>query len=352
MARPRIILADTDANYLMSIQLKFIEDFFEKIDLEIVTDEQYFESLFETPQKAAILVVSENLYDSSLKKHNIAKVFVMTEQNENDGTEDLTIDKIYKYTSIKDIFKEIVGKSESVLNIDISGKKDPQIIVVTSAAGGVGKTTVAMGLSACLARDYKKVLYINCDHLQGYLLLLKNQTVISNNEIYSKLARNTGLLYNDIKHVIRNEIFSYLPPLKASLMSLNISAEVFLKIAVEAKKSGDYDFVILDTNNVFDEQKASLLDAADRVITVLKQNKASVIATNALVSSINGIKGEKYLFVCNDFTKQDDNALISTAINPKFNVNEYIDHIVQYESIDCAGLAEQSSIRRIVYLID
>lgn len=352
MAKPRIILADTNFNYLMSIQLKFIEEFYEKIDLEIITDRLYFESLFATPQKATILVVSEDLYDDSLQKHNIAKVFVMTEQNEEDATGDLNVDKIYKYTSIKEIFNEIVGKSETVLNIDNYGKKDPQIIVVTSAAGGVGKTTIAVGLSASLARDYKKVLYMNCDYLQGYMLLLKNQTVISNNEIYTKLIRNKVNLYRDIRHVIRNESFSYLPPFKASLMSLGISPDVFRVIAEEAKNSGDYDYVILDTNSVFDEQKARFLDAADRVISVVKQNQASVIATNAFVSNINGMTGEKYLFVCNDYDKTEDNALISPSIIPKFSVNEYIDHFEQYDSIDCTELAEQSSIRRVEYLID
>lgn len=238
------------------------------------------------------------------------------------------------------------------MNIDNYGKKDPQIIVVTSAAGGVGKTTIAVGLSASLARDYKKVLYMNCDYLQGYMLLLKNQTVISNNEIYTKLIRNKVNLYRDIRHVIRNESFSYLPPFKASLMSLGISPDVFRVIAEEAKNSGDYDYVILDTNSVFDEQKARFLDAADRVISVVKQNQASVIATNAFVSNINGMTGEKYLFVCNDYDKTEDNALISPSIIPKFSVNEYIDHFEQYDSIDCTELAEQSSIRRVEYLID
>lgn len=43
MARPRIIIADTDVNYILSLQLKFVEEFFEKIDLEIITDRNYFE---------------------------------------------------------------------------------------------------------------------------------------------------------------------------------------------------------------------------------------------------------------------------------------------------------------------
>ena len=47
MARPRIIIADTDVNYILSLQLKFVEEFFEKIDLEIITDRNYFENMFD-----------------------------------------------------------------------------------------------------------------------------------------------------------------------------------------------------------------------------------------------------------------------------------------------------------------
>ena len=53
MAKPRIIIADTDISYIIPLQLKFVEDFFEKVDLEIVTDNEYFETLFSTPQRNA-----------------------------------------------------------------------------------------------------------------------------------------------------------------------------------------------------------------------------------------------------------------------------------------------------------
>ena len=85
MAKARIIRADTDESYIQSIQLKFIEEFFEKIDLEIITDKEYFEQLFSAPQKAEILIVSEDLYDLSLQKHNISYVFLMTEQYEEEN---------------------------------------------------------------------------------------------------------------------------------------------------------------------------------------------------------------------------------------------------------------------------
>lgn len=46
MKRPRIIIADTDSNYIVPLQLKFAEEFFDKVDLEIITDPAYFSELF------------------------------------------------------------------------------------------------------------------------------------------------------------------------------------------------------------------------------------------------------------------------------------------------------------------
>jgi hypothetical protein len=47
MKKPRIIIADEDYNYIIPLQLRFIEDMFEKIELEIITDPVYFASLFQ-----------------------------------------------------------------------------------------------------------------------------------------------------------------------------------------------------------------------------------------------------------------------------------------------------------------
>ena len=42
MARPRVIIADTDLNYVSPLQLKFAKEFFEQIDVEIITSAEYF----------------------------------------------------------------------------------------------------------------------------------------------------------------------------------------------------------------------------------------------------------------------------------------------------------------------
>ena len=224
--------------------------------------------------------------------------------------------------------------------------------MVTSAAGGVGKTTLAIGISACLSQNYKKVLYVNCSRLQSFGQLLKNSSAISDSEIYSKLSRNNKGLYHEVKHMIRQELFSYLPPLKASLVSLGIPMEVFLDIAQEAKESREFDFIIMDTDAYFDEDKAKQLTIADKVIIVTRQTKASVFSTNILVKNVNGISNEKYLFLCNDFNSNKDNILISSEMELKFTINEYIEHIENYDAMLGVDFAEQTSMKKLAYLLD
>lgn len=351
MAKPRIIIADTDINYIIPLQLKFAEDFFELVDLEIITDEDYFNELFSTPQQVDVLIISEQLYDHSVQRHNISHIFLMTEQYEEDLTADLQVHNIFKYTSIKEIFNEIIGKCCEVFKIGSDIKQDTEIILVYSACGGVGKTTVAMGISACLTKNYKRVLYINAGHLQSFQRLLDNESPISSSDIYVKLSMQSDNVYADVKHVIRKELFSYVPPFKAALMSLGIDYSLYKKLILSAKKSKDYDYIIVDADSTFDEDKAELFELSDKVIIVTEQTASSVYATNVLVSNITGINGDKYVFVCNNFKQDRHNALISPAYTMKFTVSDYIEHNDRYDLMKCTDLIKDKGIQKTALLV-
>ena len=351
MAKPRIMIADTDAGYVIPLQLKFAEDFFEVADVEIITEVSYFETLFSTPQKADILIVSEELYSHAMQRHSIAHIFVMNEQYEEEQTADLNVNHIFKYTSIKEIFNEITGKSADVLKIKKGSKNETQVVLFYSASGGVGKTTVAIGVSASLTKNYKRVLYINAARLQVFQHMLENHSAISAADAYTKLAAADDGIYSQIKHVIRKELFSYLPPFKAALMSLGLDYSVFAKIIASAKKSGEYDFIVVDADVTFDEDKAALLGLADKVVILTQQTLASVLATNILISNINGANTDKYIFICNNFDKDKENALISPAVSVKFSISDYIDHFPNYANMKPESLSKENSIQRTAFLI-
>lgn len=351
MSKPRIILAETDTTYLFPLQAKLAGEFFEKIELEIITDKTYFTELFSSPQRVDVLIVSEDLFDPSLRKHNIGKIFLLTERNEAEQTEDLGIDRIFKYTSVEEVFSEIVGKSREALDFAPKAKKATQIILVCSASGGVGKTTVALGLSTCLTKSYQKVLYLNAGYLQAFQHLLENPAPITAAEVYTELAAAGKIDYNGIKYVIRKEGFSYLPPFKAALTSLGLPFSIFEKIALDAAKAKDYDYIVIDADTVFDEDKTRLMDIADRVLIVTRQNRASVFATNLLVSGISGVNSEKYVVVCNDFDKEQENALFSSDLSLKFTVSEYIGHDRDCGRWKAGSLNRLPGIQKVMFLI-
>lgn len=351
MKKPRIIIADTDRNYIFPLLYKFVIECFDKLDLEIVDNSDYFEILFAQPQSADVLIISEDLYDSSIHRHSIDHIFLMTEQLEEEQTANLNVNQLFKYTSIKEIFNEITSKSEATFEKNQEEKKQPKIILVSSACGGVGKTTVAMGISTCLTKNYKRVLYLNASRIHSFQSMLENPIAISNSEVYANLENPSDKIYYEISHVLRKELFHYLPPLKASLLSLGLSYSIYQKIALSAKESNDFDMIVIDADSVFDEDCAELFNIADKVIIVVNQTRHAIESTNALLMNLNEIDDEKYIYICNDFDKKEDNALISSRIQMKFTVNDYVEHFLHYDDLRPEDFAKEKGIQKISYLI-
>ena len=353
MEKTRIILADLDVDYILPLQYKFIEVFFDKIELEIITDYRYFEYLFETPQQAQILIVSEQLYRDSLLRHNINHIFLMKEnQYSSIETEnDARIVPIYKYSSVKEIFEAIIGRSNDEFKKEQELDKETSIIVVTSANGGAGKTTVAMGISINLAKNYKKVLFLDANWLQNFQIYLTNQASINDQDVYMQMAGNRDGIYEKIKHLIRNEMFDYLPPFKAPLISLGISRDIVKKIALEAKREKEYDYIIIDTDSSFDEEKMELANIANKVIVVMNQDEASVMNTNLWVKNIDGANTSKFIYICNKYDLREKNAIVSSEKEIGFTINDYVEKTnVCWEMIKEKNMA-LSGIQRVAVLI-
>ncbi len=353
MPKPRIIIADLDFSYIIPLQQKLVEEFFEKIDLEIISEKDYYSTFFSTPQSADILIISEELYSPDIRRHNISAICLLTEQISDQQSGNLNVKPLYKYSSTKEIVSAIIGSSSMLLRSSSEAEKTTKILLVYSACGGTGKTSVSIGISAALSKNYKRVLYINAARLQTFHPMITNKGPIVEAEVYARLASENEDAYSAIRHVIRNEGFCYIPPFRAALMSFGLSYSVFEKITLSAKDSGDYDYIIIDADTVFDEEKTRLIDIADRIIIVTKQDAASVHATNILMANISGASTEKYIFICNDFNQEEPNRIITVDRLSSFAVatNEYIPHLPQYDKLKANDLAVESSIQKVALLV-
>lgn len=50
MKKPVVVLADTDVKIIAPIEIKFLEEYDDKIDLQVITDKEYFDEYFSSPK--------------------------------------------------------------------------------------------------------------------------------------------------------------------------------------------------------------------------------------------------------------------------------------------------------------
>lgn len=352
MNKPKVVLADTEVEYIASLQQKFIEEYFGKIELEIISKKDYYQEFFSHSQTDIdILVVSEDLFNNDILRHNIANIFIMTRIDAGEY-EDRNIIKLYKYgRRIDDIFYAIVGKSADSLRRASVYEKDTRVITVCSATGGVGKTTIAMGISACLCNNYKRVLYIDAERLQTFASRLNDKNPISSNSVYVTLAGDMENVYNNIKSYIRRENFKYVPPFKSSLMALGIDCSIYRHLIKSAKDSGDYDYIVVDTDSTYDMNKTELIDISDNVIFVTKQDYNSAYAAGLFILNTNISSDEKYLMICNAFRRNKADCLNSVQQLDEIENKIYIDYIEKCDEINISELANMQDIKQISALL-
>ena len=46
MKKPVVVLADTDIKIITTLELRFLEEYDDKIDLQVITDREYFDEYF------------------------------------------------------------------------------------------------------------------------------------------------------------------------------------------------------------------------------------------------------------------------------------------------------------------
>ena len=337
MSKPLIIIADTDELYLTNLERKFLEEFDDQIDLEIISDADYFEKRFETPLSVEILVVSEKLYSSSLQKHNISNVCVLVEEHDNGSTEDLSVNKVYKYLGIRELFNELTYQSREALTDSQTTENITRIISFYSAIGGTGKTALSIGLARCLAEKHKRILYINTESVQDFSYYLENKTAMPN-EGYRALKNDTGHMYEDIRFTLHKEGFSYLPPFSTTLDARNLDFTIYRKIIQNAKESGEYDFIIIDVEAGYSRWRIQLL-----------QDDVSTNKMRYITQCLDFGDNEKYMVICNKYNEKNENQYFQSELQTRFSIKEYIDEI-STPLVTTRQLAQLNGIEKMSYM--
>lgn len=339
MEKRKIIFAESEEAYIYSIINKFIEEQGESLRIECITDESYLSSISEEPVKCDILVMKEEWYHTYFHKQNIPEIFLLCENTGGDAAQGIR--RIYKYSSVKEIYLDIV----SGLNMEKQiRKKDRKTILyaVHSAVGGAGKTTLALGLCAALKKYSSRVLYISFENIQNFNYLMDDREYIE----YSSFKQKVD---GGFETVAREQGFEYVPPLKKSALSNGISYSRLLTILEQTRSRCVYDYMVVELPLDLDMERLQVFNAADKVILITRQDALSVWKTERFLENIDYTDWNRFMLICNFYQEKEENCAIHSR---KLSVSDYIPQLENPEELQTVRQIGQSSVfDRLVYLL-
>lgn len=167
-----------------------------------------------------------------------------------------------------------------------------RIIAIANQKGGVGKTTTAINLSACLAESGKKVLTIDTDPQGNTTSGLGVDKDELKNTVYELMLDECTIKESLVKTEFENLdlIPSNVNLAGAEIELLGINEkEYILKNAVDYIKD-DYDFVIIDCPPSLNMLTVNALTTANTVLVPIQCEYYALEGLSQLIHTINLVK--------------------------------------------------------------
>lgn len=226
--------------------------------------------------------------------------------------------------------------------------KQTKILVVSSGKGGVGKSTLALGLAIDLARKGKKALLFDADLGMANIDIMLG--IIPKYNLYHVITGNKTI--QDI--IITFEDGLDIIPGGSGIYELaNLNEDRLKNLLVQmGRLDGVYDYMIIDTGAGISKSVITFLLAGDDVIVITTPEPTAITDAYGIVKSLNkgNFSGNVFL-VINRVT--DGNEGVMVAEKFKLVCNKYLNVDIKFlgyiinEPLITEGIKRQQSFMQL-----
>lgn len=296
MKRIRILIADFDKNFTDAF-MKYIIDFrTDQVGIAMVNHIDKLLDLKSAYYKAEILMISKEFLKMipDIKLEDMAEVIAVMSDEENVAQRDgcngpvpyffyskymnmtkLMNDVILEYTD----FSEKNGRQKLLI-------RKAKMIVITSPAGGSGKTFIAFEMAKGLSQKGKNVLLISMEDvssLQAWIDVPEEKSG-GLSKIFLMLKNNLGNMGERASQLaVRDEAadISYISP---SEIPGELSGITFEEVAKAGRLfESEYDYIVIDGGICESTQLMKIAAEVHKVLMILRNDKASLHKGNLLI---------------------------------------------------------------------
>lgn len=349
MRKPLVVVVEMDEGYLAPLEMKLAFLAGDEVNFEFITTKEMYQSYFLTLRNIDVLVISEAYFTEEIKRHNIDRICVLSEENEKEIEEKnikSSVIRFFKYSNLNALINIILS---DIWMKKSGGAIKGQLIVVLSPSGGSGCTTVAVGIAEFLTNKQRRVFYMNTQEIQDFQYFFADKECLPIDAAVK--MKESQKLYTALKPYIKKENFDYLPELPSTRQNLKIKMNVYDQLSMLLMDSQDYDFVIVDIGSDLNLGEWDMLERADRVLVLTEQDEYSLYKMKRLEKFIDFGDRDKFLMVCNKY--QPDKKTYINGCNveeqSKIRIREYIENMQQ--PITIKKISSIEGIQRIGMLM-